>query len=91
MNPFMRLLQNPFGPAGEQKVIVSLTKVRLNRGGYDSRGRYWGVGQPLYQYDVGDTRGGFIMNDYIRAIDRAHAKDLIRRRLGSRYDVRFMR
>lgn len=27
-----------------------LSRVRLNQGGYDSRGSYWGIGQPLYHY-----------------------------------------
>lgn len=30
---------------------VSLTKVRLNNGGYDSRGSYFGSGPPLYRLD----------------------------------------
>ena len=30
--------------------LFSLSRVRLNRGGYDSTGRYWGTGQPLYNY-----------------------------------------
>jgi hypothetical protein len=28
---------------------LSVERVRLDRGGYDSRGRYWGVGTPLYR------------------------------------------
>lgn len=27
---------------------VSLRRVRINSGGYDSGGAYWGLGQPLY-------------------------------------------
>ena len=27
---------------------VSVSRIRLNGGGYDSRGRYWGGGAPLY-------------------------------------------
>lgn len=42
------------------RVKVYLAREYLDRFGYDSRGRYWGVAEPLYYYDVGDTRGGFI-------------------------------
>jgi hypothetical protein len=28
----------------------TLQRVRLNGGGYDDRGHYWGVGQPLFWY-----------------------------------------
>jgi hypothetical protein len=34
---------------------VDVERVRLNRGGYDSRGRYWGVGEPLYSVYVDAT------------------------------------
>lgn len=45
---------------------VSVTRIRLNGGGYDRRGRYWGVGEPLFH----------IVSDYddinleLRAADR---------------------
>jgi hypothetical protein len=61
----------------EARAIVAprfyLTRVRLNQGGYDRRGQYWGVGQPLYRYTTDD------MDDwrYIRVDDRADAKDAI--------------
>ena len=50
-----------------------LRRVRLNRGGYDDTGRYWGVGQPLYRYTTDD------MDEfrYLRATDRDDAKDAI--------------
>jgi len=31
-----------------EPVRLSLQRVRLNQGGYDSGGAYWGIGQPLY-------------------------------------------
>lgn len=31
---------------------MKLSKVRLNRGGYDSRGRYYGTGKPLYRAEA---------------------------------------
>ena len=49
---------------------VYLQRVRLNQGGYDRHGNYWGVGAPLYAYEFagdGETR-------HIRAHSREDAK-----------------
>jgi hypothetical protein len=56
--------------AGEPQFDIYLERVPLNRGGYDRRGRYWGVGAPLYRYydDVGAIDG------YVRAHSREEAK-----------------
>lgn len=59
------------------KPRFSLSRVRINQGGYDDSGRYWGVGEPLYFYESGDL-GEFMEGDYIRAYDREDAKDKIR-------------
>lgn len=61
-----------------------LQQVRLNKSGYDANGSYWGVDSKLYwayrpreiindenEYQPDD------INEYIRARDRAHAKQLI--------------
>lgn len=49
---------------------LSLTRIRLNRGGYDAGGAYWGNGAPLYGLsDAGDNWR------YFRAIDRKAAKE----------------
>lgn len=46
----------------------TLRRKRLDSGGYDRTGRYYGVGQPLFEYqDDGD------IYDEIRADDRDHA------------------
>lgn len=63
----MALAKNPTGK-------VYLTRVRLDRGGYDSRGRYFGVGRPLYlaysdEYD---------WSEYVRADTREQAKEEVR-------------
>jgi hypothetical protein len=53
-----------------------LTKERLDAGGYNARGRYFGVVREtsLYRYDfAGDWESG-----YLRARNRAEAKDLLR-------------
>lgn len=50
-----------------------LTRLRLNNGGYDSSGSYWGVGQPLYYYEDYDTNEDG-EDGHLRADDREHAK-----------------
>ena len=49
-----------------------LYRIYLNQDGYDSDGTYWGSGQPLYHYESKENE------DYIRANDRDHAKQIIR-------------
>ena len=54
---------------------MHLQRVRLDRGGYDSGGAYWGTGMPLYRYedeDAGNVQG------YLRARNREDAKAQIR-------------
>lgn len=48
---------------------LRLSRIRINQGGYDDRGRYWGVGAPLYfaEDDDGNHRA-------LRAVSRAAAK-----------------
>jgi hypothetical protein len=45
-------------------------RVRLNQGGYDSSGRYWGQGAPLYH--VYDDQG--LLDTHVRAPDAPTAK-----------------
>lgn len=61
----------------------NLQRVRLDRGGYDSGGSYWGIGAPLYTYGNGADW------NYLRAQDRADAKAQIRAKLGAA--IRFLR
>jgi hypothetical protein len=51
---------------------TSLTRVRLNHGGYDENGRYFGRGEPLFAYDNGESWG------HLRAPTRAAAKAKLR-------------
>jgi hypothetical protein len=44
--PMGRSILNPSGPLPEKS--VRLYRVRLDRGGYDDGGAYWGIGQPVY-------------------------------------------
>lgn len=53
-----------------------LQRIRLDSGGYANRGRhYFGVGMPLYWYMQEDENA---TEDYIRARNRDHAKEIIR-------------
>jgi len=47
-----------------------LSRVRINSGGYDASGAYWGLGQPLFAYESADGE----ISDCIRASDRDSAK-----------------
>lgn len=53
-----------------------LAHMRLNGGGYDSGGAYWGAGLRLYQ--VSDDSGDVCY--YIRAHDRTQARTLVQAR-----------
>lgn len=50
----------------------SLVRVKLDNGGYDQGGAYWGHGQPLYWAEAGAVERWF------RAKDRDAAKKTIR-------------
>lgn len=50
----------------------SLERIGIDRQGYDRRGRYWGVGAPLYRYECGGDGG------HVRARNREAAKSKIR-------------
>jgi hypothetical protein len=49
---------------------VSLRRVRLDQGGYDKGGAYWGIGEPLWYAEGSEAGCG-----YRRAPNRATAKD----------------
>lgn len=71
---------------------LRLVRVRIDSGGYDSGGAYWGIGSPLYRavsldsvptrfstgYATGRTEP---VNLFLRAKDRAAAKEAIRAKL----------
>jgi hypothetical protein len=56
---------------------LTLRRIRINAGGYDSGGAYWGLGQPLWY--VEDVDGN---SQFIRARDREAAKAHIREAWG---------
>jgi hypothetical protein len=53
---------------------VHLERVRLDRGGYDSRGRYWGAGAPLYRASSDEHD----FDVYVRGYTRDEAKKAVR-------------
>ncbi|QIG74598.1 hypothetical protein EVC11_016 [Rhizobium phage RHph_I20] len=52
-------------------MFFTLQRIRLNSGGYDSSGTYWGHGQRLYRFEaINDPEAG----GTCRAADREAAK-----------------
>jgi hypothetical protein len=49
-------------------------RVRLDRQGYDSHGRYWGVGQKLYRVSNSDTTNDPYIDKFVRAPSADTAK-----------------
>ena len=64
-----------------QSIKITLRRVRLDQGGYDASGAYWGVGAPLYW--ACDDAG---YDEYFRARGREAAKQRVRERFpGARF------
>jgi hypothetical protein len=71
LNPVGSSYGAPMGRVEErgepQPRSVRLERVRINRGGYDAGGAYWGIGRPLYMaHGPGYRR-------FVRAVDREDA------------------
>lgn len=56
---------------------VSLQRVRLDSGGYDNGGAYWGIGEPLWLAQT----DGQEMYEFFRAANREAAKNYVRQSL----------
>lgn len=52
---------------------LHVERIRLNQGGYDRRGRYWGIGAPLYRVSSDDGE----IDKHVRAPDARAARRLI--------------
>lgn len=66
---------------------IRLQRVRLDVGGYDSGGAYWGLGEPLWVAEDADGERSFF-----RARDRDAAKAYVRNELADNpEDVKFYR
>lgn len=73
--------RNLFHYPYDRPLKFSLATVRLNQGGYDSGGAYWGnSNKRLYRaYALLETEDGIEETDYFfRAASRAEAKDHVR-------------
>ena len=62
------------GEPGTVGAKFNLSRVRLDRGGYDETGAYWGLGQALWTYCDGAGR----IEGFLRSPDRGTAKEAIR-------------
>ncbi len=61
-----------------------LRRIRLDSGGYDNGGAYWGHGAPLWYAETESVDGEAFF--FIRATDRAAAKtEVLRRYPGARF------
>jgi hypothetical protein len=60
----------------EEVIPVTLYKVDLNKGGYDTNGKYWGTGQRLYYYHFESKDLTYIVS-HIRAENRNQAKRIV--------------
>lgn len=71
-------------PAKDKTVArkFTLQHIRINSGGYDSGGAYWGIGARLYWAHSEPPEGWIgpnaIVEHFIRAHNRTHAKATIR-------------
>jgi len=61
--------------AAECAPKITLQRVRLDSGGYDSQGAYWGLGEPLY-WAAADAP--FEYDETFRAADREEAREHVR-------------
>lgn len=57
--------------------LITWERERLDRGGYTSGGRYFGIGAPLYRVEVDD--GQTWREYYIRASGQKDVRDLAKR------------
>lgn len=73
-----RLADHPCCPPSCCSVVgkpVYLRKLKINSGGYDEGGAYWGLGQPVYWASLDDPE----FSVTVRAHSRADAKNQISR------------
>lgn len=61
----------------KSKIHLELRREYLDSGGYTKRGRYFGVGAPLYYWAFWNEQTNDEDNGYIRAYSRADAKEQI--------------
>jgi hypothetical protein len=59
---------------GSSPIRMQCERVRLNRGGYDGRGKYWGVGEKLFRVSVIDPATDIYVDEHVRAPTQREAK-----------------
>jgi hypothetical protein len=59
---------------GSSPLRMQTERVKLNRGGYDSRGKYWGVGEKLWRVSVIDPATDIYVDEHTRAPNQREAK-----------------
>lgn len=66
-------------------IKLHLVRVRLDSGGYDRGGAYWGLGRPLYWATDTDA-DSYTVDVFLRADNRAAAKAEVQRQIpGARF------
>lgn len=59
----------------DQAAPMRLVRVRLDSGGYDAGGAYWGLGEPLYYFEASPAG---LVSGYVRGKTREDAKRAVR-------------
>jgi hypothetical protein len=62
------------GTVAAPGVKLHLNRIRLNQGGYDSGGAYWGIGPSLYHAWADAGEDNEALEHFFRASDREDAK-----------------
>jgi hypothetical protein len=60
---------------------ISVERIHINRQGYDRRGTYWGVGDPLFYSSTVAEAGGYPSENFARARSAKAARDMFAMRL----------
>jgi hypothetical protein len=55
-------------------IKLNATRERINRQGYDARGRYWGIGEKLWRVSVVDPTTDVYVDEHVRAANSREAK-----------------
>lgn len=62
---------------GSSPLRMQTERVKLNRGGYDGRGKYWGVGEKLWRVSVIDVATDIYVDEHVRAPTQRDAKSKV--------------
>jgi hypothetical protein len=62
---------------GSSPLRMQTERVKLNRGGYDARGKYWGAGEKLWRVSVIDVATDIYVDEHVRAPTQRDAKSKV--------------